>query len=323
MASGQLWRQGRPSGPGGRPHTFPLPETFLCTPVTPGTPVGSAPSQVWVRNCVPVGESDRGHTGPSIRSVLGRAQGQAVLTAQEGGTTGRFPLFFLSGSKERMSPPDAWRLPLTGCLGGSLGSAESTPHILRSEAQAGSPWGPLGPPERAEGRPVGKTWCLAVVLFLVAIREVCRSEGPPSQAPGRGARAGGGTRAQGLGPPGSCAAYRARVWCRNWYCSAVWIMPPLWAQHAGVSPPAALTPPGSLPPPHLSAPHPFLLPSGRPPLGAPCPFLTQDRAWGLCRGDAPCWPMVESNPSAAGAEQAQTPQARPGTFLGAKASSPQ
>lgn len=32
---------------------------------------------------------------------------------------------------------------------------------------------------------------------------------------------------QGLGSWDSWAAYRANVWCRNWYCSAVWIMPPL------------------------------------------------------------------------------------------------
>lgn len=36
-----------------------------------------------------------------------------------------------------------------------------------------------------------------------------------------------GGRGQGLGSWGSWAAYRAKVWCRNWYCSAVWIIPPL------------------------------------------------------------------------------------------------
>ena len=56
-----------------------------------------------------------------------------------------------------------------------------------------------------------------------------RSRGPLSPGLGKWPRAGRAP-GQGLGSSGSWAANKARVWCRNWYCSAVWIMPPLRAE---------------------------------------------------------------------------------------------
>ena len=52
------------------------------------------------------------------------------------------------------------------------------------------------------------------------------SRGPLSPGLGKQPWAGRAL-GQGLGSSGSWAANQARVWCRNWYCSAVWIMPPL------------------------------------------------------------------------------------------------
>lgn len=179
-----------------------------------------------------------------------------------------------------MSPSDTWRPLLTGHLGGFLRSAERPAPTLQSERSGVSP-GSVWGLQREQSAASGKTWRLAVAvadrcpvtphsprghLFPVAAQGVRRWEGPPSQAWGRGARA------QGLGSAGSWEAYRARVWCRNWYCSAVWIMPPLRAQHTDVSPSAALTLPGSPPPP---SPLSFLLLPAEPqacPCGSPLPL---------------------------------------------------